>query len=344
VSPSSGRFACVRILLLADTHLGFDLPSHPRVDRRRRGDDFFANYHRALAPALAGEVDLVVHGGDLLFRSRVQPWLVQLAFEPLLRVAARVPVFLVPGNHERSRIPFPLLGAHRNIHVFDRPRSFTVEVAGRRVTLSGFPFVPDVAEQFPMLVEAAGLFREPADVRLLCLHQTVEGARVGPSGYTFRSGRDVLRCSQVPRGLDALLCGHIHRAQVLTRDLAGRPLPAPVFYPGSIERTSRAEREETKGYLLLDLERPGTPWRWSFVTLPARPMVDLVIAAKDANHALEAIRTALEGLDAHALVRVRLPGLPGPGLSDARLRALAPATMTIELFEPERRVPPAPRR
>ena len=31
----------IRVLLLADTHLGFDLPSKPRVERRRRGPDFF---------------------------------------------------------------------------------------------------------------------------------------------------------------------------------------------------------------------------------------------------------------------------------------------------------------
>ena len=77
----------IRILLLADTHLGFDLPFHSRVERRRRGHDFFANTARALEPALRGEVDLVVHGGDLFYRTRVPPALVELALAPLLRVA-----------------------------------------------------------------------------------------------------------------------------------------------------------------------------------------------------------------------------------------------------------------
>jgi len=45
----------VRLLLIADTHLGFDLPVRPRVARRRRGHDFIANYRAALAPALAGD-------------------------------------------------------------------------------------------------------------------------------------------------------------------------------------------------------------------------------------------------------------------------------------------------
>ena len=56
----------IRILIPADTHLGFDLPFRPRIQRRRRGPEFFANFKRAQLPALQGRVDCVVHGGDLL--------------------------------------------------------------------------------------------------------------------------------------------------------------------------------------------------------------------------------------------------------------------------------------
>ena len=34
----------IRILLIVDTHPGFDLPFRPRIKRRRRGPDFFANF------------------------------------------------------------------------------------------------------------------------------------------------------------------------------------------------------------------------------------------------------------------------------------------------------------
>ena len=67
----------IRVLLLADSHLGFDLPMRPRVQRRRRGHDFLANLDRALRPALAGEVDAVVHGGDVFDRSRVRPAVIE---------------------------------------------------------------------------------------------------------------------------------------------------------------------------------------------------------------------------------------------------------------------------
>ena len=63
----------MKILFLSDTHLGFDLPVRPRVERPRRGLDFFANFRLALAPAFEGKVDLVVHGGDLFSGAGFQP-------------------------------------------------------------------------------------------------------------------------------------------------------------------------------------------------------------------------------------------------------------------------------
>ena len=57
----------LRVLLLADTHLGMDWAAKPRVQRYRRSDDFLANTLRALRPAREGKVDLVVHGGEHSF-------------------------------------------------------------------------------------------------------------------------------------------------------------------------------------------------------------------------------------------------------------------------------------
>ena len=77
----------VRVLVLSDTHLGFDLPARPRVERRRRGDDFFESFERALSPAERGEADAVVHCGDLFFRSRIPAWLAERVFSRLARMS-----------------------------------------------------------------------------------------------------------------------------------------------------------------------------------------------------------------------------------------------------------------
>src|SRR5262249_28418537 len=163
-------------------------------------------------------------------RSRVKPGLVLRAFEPLKRVAdAGVAVVVVPGNHERSAIPYPLLAAHPGIHIFDRPRTFALNVRGMRVAISGFPNERDpISERFESLCDQTQAGSLVADIRLLCLHQTVEGATVGPVGYVFRRAPDVIPGRAIASGFAAVLSGHIHRHQVL-------PLAAPVFYPGATE-------------------------------------------------------------------------------------------------------------
>jgi DNA repair exonuclease SbcCD nuclease subunit len=342
VSPGTAKAERVRILLLADTHLGFDSPQHPRVTRRRRGPDFFANFERALQPARHGEVDLVVHGGDLFFRSRVQPVLIDQALNPLAEVAqSGVPVLLVPGNHERSRIPLHLATATPNLHIFHRPGTVILDLVGARISLSGFPFVRRVGERFARLLHECDYDRVEADFRLLCLHQSVEGARVGLHDYTFRKGPEVISGQDIPNTFDTVLAGHIHRNQLLTHDLVGRPLPAPVIYPGAIERTSFAEREETKHYAVVTLTRPeegtGEQVKVEFVPLPTRPMINLAVDENglDSVGLMDHLSKELGALDPHAIVRVSFGSSVDPELiplvSSATLRSLAPLTMNVSL-------------
>jgi DNA repair exonuclease SbcCD nuclease subunit len=253
----------IKVLLIADTHLGFE----------RRREDFFRAYEHALEPAIRGEVDLVIHGGDVFFRSRVKPGLVMRAFEPLKRIAdSGVPVLVVPGNHERSAIPYPLLALHPGIHLFDRPRTVSLNLHGAAVAVAGFPCERNqVRYRFRELVQRTGWRSVRSELRLLCFHQSVEGATVGPNDYVFRADADVIPGATIPRGFAAALAGHIHRHQVLATDLSGRPLAAPVFYPGSTQRTSAAEWGETKGYVTLEFEPAadgiGRIREWKFLSL-----------------------------------------------------------------------------
>lgn len=329
----------VRILLLADTHLGFDLPVNPRIHRRRRGHDFLANYATALRPALDGEIDLVIHGGDVFNRSRPPSSVAWQAFEPLRAVAdIGVPVFIVPGNHERGRLPHLRFAQHPGINVFDEPRTFVHTVNGVRVALSGFPSERDnVRGRFLDLVAETAVSTVTADVRLLCLHQCVEGATVGPANYMFTTAADVIRCQDIPRDFAVVLSGHIHRHQVLTADVRGRALPAPVMYPGSIERTSIAEADEEKGYMVIHLDcGDSVTADWQFHKLPARPLVrhDLQLEGLDAAQVELAIRSLVARAPVDAVVSVKVSGAiseaVSPVLSAAFLRSLAPPTMNLD--------------
>ena len=347
----------IRILFIADTHLGYDLPVRTRIERRRRGHDFLANYATALQPALDGEVDLVVHGGDVFNRSRVPTSVAWQAFAPLARIADRgIPVFVVPGNHERGRIPQIRFAQHTRIHLFDRPRTFVAEVRGKRVAVAGFPSErTNVRTKFVDLVAGTGWTAVSADARLLCLHQCVEGATVGPANFTFSTAPDVIRARDIPAGFSAILSGHIHRHQVLTRDLRGASIAAPVLYPGSIERTSIAEADEEKGFMTVDVvceDGVGSASRieWRFHGLPARPIVRREIAMDSiGDGSLEAaVRTIIAESPADSVLTIRVAGSLSPtatrALSAANIRRLAPPTMNVELRleDPDGQWPRAP--
>jgi len=326
----------MRVLFVSDTHIGLDWPARPRVVRHRRGDDFFLNFERALEPARTGEVDVMVHGGDLLYPSRVPAWLAETALAPLKRLASSgVPVLLVPGNHERGRIPYPLLAIHEGLHVFDRPRSIMVDAGGVRVAFIGFPYAHDIRRRLPQILAAASRQNTTGDVRVLCLHHCVEGATCGPGNFTFRFGADVIRTADLPRDAAVVLSGHIHRHQVLRPP--GRP---PVIYAGSVERTSFAEAPETKGFVVLQLTQSGLG-SFEFRPLPARPMVARTLHFDDADpmevHAR--VAAAIDSTPHDAVVHLRVTGATPATLTAAALRAMAGVrTVTLAVPTADRRM------
>jgi DNA repair exonuclease SbcCD nuclease subunit len=124
-------------------------------------------------------------------------------------------------------------------------------------------------------------------------------------------------------------------------DLEGRSIPTPVIYPGSIERTSFAEKDETKGFFLLEIDtddayRP----RWVFQELYARPMTSIEICPSDfAEISLQAfIESAIKRLPKDSIVKLSFTGeIPSSELEHLRaasLRRLAPPSMNISVRFP----------
>ncbi|UCF38634.1 MAG: DNA repair exonuclease [Acidobacteriota bacterium] len=334
----------IRLLFFADTHLGFDLPQRPRVEKVRRGEDFVSNYARVLEFALQERVDAVVHGGDLFFRSRIPLGLATRVFEPLMALAdSGMPIFIVPGNHERSAIPFRLLLSHPGIRVFGQPKTFRLDVAGVTLALAGFPFVRgNIRDTFSDWVDRTGWRDLGADGALLCIHQAVEGATVGPAEFCFRHAQDVVAGRSLPEGLLAVLSGHIHRAQVLTHDLRHQGLRAPVIYPGSIERTSFAERSEPKGFFLIEIcRRTGGKLglhELRFIELPSRPMSVVEIDPGKEHLTAAALKKALRDLPPGSAVQVRFRGRGDEfsGIS-RKIRQFVPPGTSVSVSFPDRR-------
>jgi DNA repair exonuclease SbcCD nuclease subunit len=265
-----------------------------------------------------------------------------MAFKPLKQVFDQgIPLYLVPGNHERSAIPHSHLAEHPGIHIFDRPRTYLLRKDDFTLALAGFPFIRHgIRNDFLHQLDQTGPRHADTDVQVLCVHQSIDGASVGPAGYVFRHAADVIKASDIPAGFCAVLSGHIHRFQVLAKDLKGKTLNAPVFYSGAIERTSFAEKNEKKGYLTLELEKDGLKSgrlsRWRFHELPTRPMIQLNLHPGDMDVAK--LRSYLEStigeLPEDGIVKLKIHGRVSQEamtvLRAASLRSLAPSTMNID--------------
>ncbi|NQV16884.1 DNA repair exonuclease [bacterium] len=327
----------MKILLFADTHLGFDFPIRPRIVRRRRGWDFFNNYYKILKTAIDEKVDVLLHAGDMFFRSKIPEMIIQKAYEPLLSVLDNsIDMFIIPGNHERSRLPQSPLFHHPGLHIFDRPRTYVIDRGVGRVAFGGFPNIRERVDiGFQPAIESSRITSALDCIRILCLHQSIEESVVGVQNYTFRKGHDVIGLDQFPRDLNLVISGHIHRQQVLRSSYG-----TPIIYPGSIERTSFAERLEKKGYYMIEILQDKI--NWEFRTLPTRPMIEIKLNSQlmDKHSILADLSARLPMLPDDSIIRIR-PGNQNQLdlMKIAELRNYFPATCNVDISPPKQSHP-----
>ncbi|MBN2829723.1 MAG: metallophosphoesterase [Candidatus Cloacimonetes bacterium] len=312
----------IKILFFSDTHLGFDYPLNPRVEKRRRGFDFFQHFRNILNTAIREEYDLVIHGGDLFFRSKIPINIIDMVYLDLFDFAkAGIPIFIVPGNHERSKLPDSLLISLPEINIYDKPMTYTLEIQGKKICLSGFPFVKgNIRNSFPEILRKTNYTEQKGDLNLLIVHHPLDGASVGPVNFTFRGREDTINPSEIPAQFHAVLAGHIHRRQI--HEYNG----TPIIFSGSIEKTSFAEMNETKGYVKLTFD---DMLHYEFVDIPTRPMHIITIPWEiEQNDVIPYLLDEISLLDRNSIIRINMNGKKH--IPENRLRQLIPPTINIE--------------
>ena len=202
---------------------------------------------------------------------------------------------------------------------------------GLEVTWGGFPNIRhQIQKEFPVQLAQVGYTSKPGSLNILCMHQSIEDAVVGAQNYTFRRGPDVVGREQFPEHLDLVLSGHIHRQQVL-KSISGTPL----IYSGSIERTSFAERQETKGFFMLSLSKDDI--QWEFRPLPARPMHEWTLSPHllDRQDMISAIQKYAASIPQDSIFQIR-SGVEKQLkiLNIAELRTELPESMNVNLIPP----------
>ena len=375
----------MKILHTADIHLG--MKNYGRVDAETglnsRLLDFRRSFDVMVERALDEDVDVFLFCGDAYRTADPTPTQQKMFAECLRPVAqAGIPIVMVIGNHDHP-VTFGKASAldifgyvSGTVHLFRRPALEVIDTKSGPLQLVALPWpirsvilskeehrkmkpheLRDFIEEFYvnyvngaaeriMARETtdAGRRLDPGAATVLAGHLTVQGAELAGSERTsliahepkFTAGQ----LAVAP--IDYVALGHIHHHQ--NRGVSGGP---PVVYCGSIERVSFKEWDETKGFVLVEINADGEEKATTFthVETPARPFVALKIDARDAAEPTEQILREIEKKDlAGAIARVRyhIDEAQVPLIDVRRLRAALAEAHTIAAIE--RTVDPAERK
>jgi exonuclease SbcD len=273
--------------------------------------------------ALSEAIDLVLFAGDA-YKNRDPNPTHQREFAMRIQrlVSAGVPVFLLVGNHDIPQTAgrantldiFSTLEVPQ-VHVGRRPglhriltRSGTVQVLAlpwivRSHLLSREEFKNRTLSEIEELTlsKLENILQETIEAldpdvpTILAAHGSVQGAVYG-SERSVMLGQELV----LPRSLlnnpafDYVALGHIHRHQVLSDN------QPPIIYSGSVDRIDFGEEKEAKGFVVAEVAKGDTRYRFveltstrRFVTIEAQadradPMAQVseAIADHDINNAI----------------------------------------------------------
>jgi DNA repair protein SbcD/Mre11 len=323
-----------KMLHLADIHIGMENygRTDPATGLNTRLLDYLARLDQVLDYALVEEpVDLVLIAGDI-YKNRTPNPTHQREFARRIKrvIQAGLPVVMLTGNHDMPAAS----GRAHSVEIFDalaidgvtiasRMRTYTIETRNGPVQIVAVPWLnrqalltKDDLQGLPMTaVDAEMLHRveswlesavktlDPAVPTVLTFHGTLAGATFG-SERAVMLGHDLIlpRSVIAQPGIDYVALGHIHKHQALGND-------PPAVYPGSLERVDFGEEHETKGFVVVDLQKGATTWR--FVEVAARPFVTVEVDVRQSPDPQQRISRAItkQRLE-HAIVRVMVKCLP----------------------------------
>ena len=284
-----------RVIHTGDTHLGYQQYHSPA-----RRQDFLDAFERVIDDALSGDVDAVVHAGDLFHDRR--PALPDLigTFSVLRRLRrADIPFLAVVGNHESTR-GGQWLDLFEQLGLATRLGAEPVTVDD--VAFYGLDHVP------PSKRADLDYAFEPHDAGFAVL---VAHGLFTPFAHADWETETVL--SEATVDFDAVLLGDNHAPGT------ERVADTPVTYCGSTERVSAAERDG-RGYNLVSFADDRVDIRRRAVDTRSFVFVEVCLAVGEGE---ERVREQVRQYDlADAVVIVEITG-DGEPITPASIERLA---------------------
>ena len=293
----------MKIMHFADAHFGVETYGKvdPETGLNSRLMDFRRSLDSAVDKALDAGVHLALFAGDA-YKSRDPNQTQQREFAScIIRLTdAGIPVVMVTGNHDvpnsRARASaieiYGTLGV-RNVHILSKPEIRRVETSAGPVQIAAMPFllrsamlsrdecksktITEITDlmvaKYCEYIDYLARQLDPAIPSALLGHFWIKNARTSSTQSYFNAAEpEVLVSSVANPAFDYVAMGHLHKFQDLNK--GSNP---PVVYCGSIDRTDFGERNEEKGWVLVELEKGSVSY--DFISVPARRFVEIEVDA-----------------------------------------------------------------
>jgi exonuclease SbcD len=342
----------------ADAHFGVETygKADPETGLNSRLMDFRRSLDFAIDKALEVGVHLALFAGDA-YKSRDPNQTQQREFASCIRklTDAGVPVVMVTGNHDvpNSRARANAIEIYRtlgvqNVYILSKPDIIRIETSAGPIQIAAMPFLirssllsredckdKTITEITDMMVakyceyiDYLARQLEPAIPSVLLGHFWIKNARTSSTQSYFNAAEPEVLVSAVANpAFDYIAMGHLHKFQDLNK--GSNP---PVVYAGSIDRTDFGERNEEKGWVLVELEKGSVSY--DFVSVPARRFVEIEVDA-DVEDPTEKILKAIDPDDIRDAIVKLLYHIPQDKLAlvrEAEVReALAPAFLVVSI-------------
>lgn len=242
----------MRLIALGDTHLGFMFGRTPEA-RDQMKNDVTQRFEFAIQKAKSLRADVILHLGDFFDKRNVKGKILEDYFSIVETALQSAAYISISGNHDTLQPESLFEFIQPDYHPI---RSLTRLNLGE-VELVGFSYVKKPRLYYS---KAEKLVQNASLPVIGIFHQIFYGTWFGPQHFTFRFPDTIRTRANSPITIN--LSGHIHRAQILQRN---------VIYPGSVVRTSFVESIEPKGYVVIDVEDKHIEAQ--FHELPTYPMI-----------------------------------------------------------------------
>ena len=350
----------MRIMHFADAHFGVETYGKvdPETGLNSRLMDFRRSLDFAVDKALEADVHLALFAGDA-YKSRDPNQTQQREFAScIVRLTdAGIPVVMVTGNHD---VPNSRARAHaveiyrtlgvRNVNIISKPEVLLIETSAGPIQIAGMPFllrssilsredcksktITEITDlmvaKYCEYIDFLARQLDPAIRSVLLGHFWIKNARTSSTQSYFNAAEpEVLLSAVANPAFDYVAMGHLHKFQDLNK--GSNP---PVVYAGSIDRTDFGERNEEKGFVLVEFEKGSISY--DFVSVPARRFVEIEVDA-DAEDPTDEILRAIDPDDIRDAIVKLLYHIPQDKLAlvrEAEIReALAPAFLVVSIMK-----------